>query len=766
MKNLREMMKVDPIQALRLFPHYPISDLSTLTSTNLIAMLKELYKQAPNEPHIKPLNRDNTTFQQPLVILRALLYDLPSTHKADDKHLGKRFRGDMLGRFLRVCHVLGCEPILRSTLQERLEAQKIAGTKIVKPDIWTASLAESKEWKILIELLSPPAFPIESYTPYAIFRLMEAHIGIGDIARVPKLFQLYAKLDIKPPTKSYSILLQAHLILGDLDAARRVMAESLEGSKTDEVAVQLAILKGYRELGRDVALEDRVLEALDGLEEKNQAAMIHALIRLRLDAGDVSGAKELLGRFDCDYWTSMAGKSQTRDEATKLPAHSQTHYLAFRMLAPNMSMDQLDKSWDYLRSEAVPITDQFVRILIDALARLGHMSGARDLVAGQELESAPLIKLPGTYQAGPVILNTVLEHGSTEGWKGLERGLKLFRSLDVKPDEQTLSIILAFVRDNVTRDPTALANLANSIFRQSPDIKPTIDHMDLLLAQAVRAHARAAQLAVTSRTVAESTFDPSDESSTTPQAGLNIRDPFQLAVRSMVRSLRARGVRSMSRSLASRLRFDAQSHSSVQTDASVMKTAPSVRAVWDDLLARGYKPDKRHYLALMKGYADSGHMVECEDVIILAKDMGVEPTRGMWMVLMSSYGQARKPWFDLTKSEKAFHAIRASEQGLDIPAVCAMIGIYRRGGHRQAAVDLALRLVGTIVNPSTTSARVESSQISNKRGQWSIPNFKPSEFTDRSLGITTEALSSNHIVNLPLENHPHTYSRSSQINPK
>jgi hypothetical protein len=94
MKNLREMMKVDPIQALRLFPHYPISDLSTLTSTNLIAMLKELYKQAPNEPHIKPLNRDNTTFQQPLVILRALLYDLPSTHKADDKHLGKRFRTD------------------------------------------------------------------------------------------------------------------------------------------------------------------------------------------------------------------------------------------------------------------------------------------------------------------------------------------------------------------------------------------------------------------------------------------------------------------------------------------------------------------------------------------------------------------------------------------------------------------------------------------------------------------------------------------------
>jgi pentatricopeptide repeat protein len=206
----------------------------------------------------------------------------------------------------------------------------------------------------------------------------------------------------------------------------------------------------------------------------------------------------------------------------------------------------------------------------------------------------------------------------------------------------------------------------------------------------------------------------------------------------------------MSRSLATRLRFDAQSHSS-------MTTAPSVRAVWDDLIARGYKPDKKHFLALMKGYADSGHMDECEDVVLLAKDMGVEPTRGMWMVLMSSYGAVRRPWFNLTKAEKAFQAIQESEQGLDLPAVCAMIGIYYRGGHRQAAADLALRLVGDIVNPSGT----ETLDIDTPRrtSSWSIPNFKPSEFTDRSLAITTQALRLDHAI-LALQVISTTYSTS------
>jgi pentatricopeptide repeat protein len=745
--GLRTMMRTEAVRALHLFPRYSASELSKFSARDLNEFLKSIHRQSQSYPPGRHLDLVGKRFEKSLEVLRGLLYHLPTTAKSNDRNLGKRFKRDLLGRFLRICIILDSESILRSTLKERLEAQRIDGEVLVKPELWATELVNRQKYTLLIDLLSPSSFPIASMTPGTIFRLMQAHIGVGNIAKVVSLFELFDKLAFEPPPRAYSLLIQAHLVLGDLDTARQVMQKSLSRNKADDVARQLAILKGYRELGRDVAMEERVLEASKGMQNRDQAAMLHALIRLRLDGDDASGARELLKRFDCDYWVGLAGDKGYQGQEKKLPANAETHILGFRMMAPYMTMESLEKSWEYLQSKSVPITDQIMRVLFTSLVRLGHIEEARNVVSGK----AASMPLPDTYKPGPLILNTLLEHsGKSEGWKGFGKTLKSFRSMGIKPDDRTLSVVLGYIRDNVTKDPTTLANLTNSLLRESSGTRPTVDHMDLLLGQAVRAHARSAELAVSSKSTAGKTFDISDPSSTSPQAGLNTRDPFSNAVRSIIQSLRSRGVRSMSRSLATRLRFDAQSHSS-------MTTAPSVRAVWDDLIARGYKPDKKHFLALMKGYADSGHMDECEDVVLLAKDMGVEPTRGMWMVLMSSYGAVRRPWFNLTKAEKAFQAIQESEQGLDLPAVCAMIGIYYRGGHRQAAADLALRLVGDIVNPSGT----ETLDIDTPRrtSSWSIPNFKPSEFTDRSLAITTQALRLDHAI-LALQVISTTYSTS------
>jgi len=745
--GLREMMRTEAVRALHLLPRYSTSELSQFSARDLNEFLKSIHKQSQSYLPGRQLDLVRKPFEKPLQVLRGLLYHLPTTAKSDDRNLGKRFKRDLLGRFLRICVVLDSEPMLRSTLKERLEAQRIEGEILVKPELWATELVNRQNYTLLIDLLSPSSFPIASMTPGTIFRLMQAYIGVGNIAKVVSLFQLYDKLNLEPPPRAYSLLIQAHLVLGDLDTARQVMQKSLSKSKADDVARQLAILKGCRELGRDEAMEERVLEASKGMPDRDHAAMLHALIRLRLDGDDASGARELLKRFDCDYWVGQEDGTGFQGQEKRLPANAETHYLGFRMMAPSMSMEQLEKSWEYLQSQSVPITDQIMRVLVEALVKVGHVAEARNVVSGMAIS----MPLPDSYKPGPLVLNTLLEHsGKSEGWKGLEKTLKLFRSVGIKPDDRTLAVVLGYIRDNVTKDPTTLANLTNSLLRETSGIKPTVDHMDLLLGQAVRAQARSAELAVSSKSTAEKTFDISDPSSTTPQAGLNTRDPFSNAVRSIIQSLRARGVRSMSRSLATRLRFDAQSHSS-------LTAAPSVRAVWDDLIARGYKPDKKHFLALMKGYADSGHMDECEDVVLLAKDMGVEPTRGMWMVLLSSYGAVRKPWFNLIRAEKAFQAIQESEQGLDLPAVCAMIGIYHRGGHRTAAADLALRLVGNIVDPSGNDTL--DVDPSSRTSSWSIPNFKPSEFTDRSLAITTQALRLDHPI-LALQVISTTYTRS------
>lgn len=753
LEGLREMMRSDPIQALRLFPRYRLSDLTKLSGRDLEDFLKDLFKPARNDKSGQNIDHfQQSQMDRSLEVLRGLLHDLPTfrsnSKQLDDSHLGRRFRTELLSRFLRICITLNSESVLRTTMKERLEAQKIEGKVIVKPDIWATELAKRQDWNLIIELLSPSHLPIESFTPWSIVRLMQAHIGIGDISKVPFLFRLYAELSLEPPPKAFGLLVQAHLVLGDLDTARQVMQQSLKGKKADEVEAQLAIMKGYRELGRDIAMEERVLKASEGMKELDEAAMLHALMRLRIDGGDETGARALLSRFDDDFWIGLVDNGGLEEAGErKLPANAQTHALGFRMTAPSMSMGHLKRAWQYLLSNSVPITDQIARTLFDTLRRLGRVGDARAVIIGKKI---PSISMPEDYQPGSVILNVLLEHsGKTEGWRGFAKTLKVFRSRKVKPDSQTLGVVLEFIRENTTKDPTVLANLTNAIIRQSPELRPTVDHMDLLLGQAVRAHARASELAASSKTPGESTFGLSDSTSTSPQAGLNTRDPFSFAIRSIAQSLRARGARSMSRSLATRLRFDAQSHAS-------MTAAPPVRAVWDDLIARGYKPDKKHFLALMKGYADSGHMVECEDVVLLAKDMGVEPSRGMWMVLMTSYGSVRRRWLNLTKAEKAFQAMRESRQGLDLPAVCAMIGIYQRSGHRQAAADLALKLIANIVNPSD-NAISDIDRSPSRVTSWSIPTFQASDFSGQSLAITTNALRLDYPI-LALQVISSTYS--------
>jgi hypothetical protein len=775
LESLVMMMRSDPIQAIRLLPAYPFSELSTVSARDLNDLLKAIYKNSLRHSERSFVDHGPSQFEQPLTVLRALLHDLPTSPQSKDKHLGKRFRGDLLGRFLRACIILDCESILKSTLREKLEAQKIEGTVLVQPDQWASQLAREQKWDLIISLLSPWAFPIESFTPYTILRLIEAHIGLGDTAKVPSLFRLYAELGLDPPPRVYSLLVQSHLKLGDLDTARNLMKQSLKSTKADDVTTQLAILKGYRELGRDIALEERVVEALDGMEERSQVALLHALIRLQLDSGDDLGARNLLRRFDSGLWNRLLYKSDTRESQkieAKLPASPQTHYLAFRLIASTMSFDQLSQVWEKMKSESMPINDQFVRILVKALARLSRIDVAQSLFNPSAVDSTPLMSLPETYKPKALAMNTLLKESSRiGGWKGLETTLKLFRSRGVNPNEETLEIVLGSIRDNITANPTVLANLTNAIIGRSPNIKPTVDHLDLLLAQAVRAHARAEQVSSRPANVGN-IFSLSDENSTAAEAGLKVNDPFKLAIRSMLNSLRSRGVRSSARSLATRLRFDAQRHASSPLGTS-MTTAPSPRAVWDDLITRGYKPNKRHFLALMKGYADFGHMVECEDIVILAKEMGIEPTRGMWMVLMNAYGTRRKPWFNLSRSEKAFHAIRQSQQGLDLTAICSMIGIYYRGGQRQSAVDLALRLIENIVNPPSTSSpaatatgnadlNVKSTQRQNSEykstssstsataSTWKIPEFSPELFQDQSISIITNALRLDH-PNLALQ---------------
>ena len=388
--------------------------------------------------------------------------------------------------------------------------------------------------------------------------------------------------------------------------------------------------------------------------------------------------------------------------------------------------------------------------------------------------------------------NLLRQKSRVDGLEGLEDTLKQFRKSGVKPNDTTLQIVLDCVKTTTTSDPTQLAILLNALLRHSPDLQPSPDHLDFLLGQAVRARSRDSHisrtrngngndadnpLSTSTSTSADILESPAEIGSDNAQAGLRPNDPFKKAIQGIIQSLQARGARSAAKSLANRLRFEAQAHSTVGAARGSHDvdgggggggSLISAQTVWNDMISRGYKPDKRHLLALMKGYAESGHMSECEDVILLAKDIGIEVTRGMWMVLMTAYGR-RGDQFDLDRAEKAFQAIKRSEQGLDPAAVCAMIGIYLRARKRHLASHLALQLVGNLVtdptlpptatatstsDPTSTSTFTSSplsstlstntSKGTNTSTDWNIPPFPRSMLNDRVIAIATDALRLDH----------------------
>ena len=223
-------------------------------------------------------------------------------------------------------------------------------------------------------------------------------------------------------------------------------------------------------------------------------------------------------------------------------------------------------------------------------------------------------------------------------------------------------------------NPSELGSLLSDLLKRNPDLRPTIGHLDSIMAEAVKL---ASTPKYASDVQGSSTWDTLD-----PAAGLIPLGDFDEAIRDIIQSLRDRGIRSGSKSLANRLRFEAMS--GVTIDG-----VPSARIVWNELVSRGYKPDHRHLLALMHGYANADSMNAAEDVIKLARQTDNPITRGMLMVLLTGWGKRGEP----SRSEHAYESIRRlggdhRGEGLDIVAVTAMIKAFLRNGNFEAAVEV------------------------------------------------------------------------------
>ncbi|WVW84528.1 hypothetical protein I302_106562 [Kwoniella bestiolae CBS 10118] len=713
LETFRGLIVSQPLLALLTLSTLPQSDLRLIKHHELRSLMHGCNRVLRDRPVL--LNRLNhEEILRSLRLLRAILFSLPGGDKSDP-HQGNYFKGKIVRHFLALCSRLNQLRLYKSAFQDRLR-EHISRPQdgVMHLDGIIEDLSMMYQWKTIVELFNPDTFPHNLYTPDILAYYMQAHFGIYQSTKIPRIFQLYHHLNLQPTAETYNHLIQSYLEIGDLPTAREIVREANEKSVSDYATQQLAILRGYRALGYDVDIENRVLDDIDKLGIPLSARLLNALIRLRMQSGDLASAKYLARKFDLGDWT---GVQDVQTVHQKVKPNMATATLVFELYSQTGDIEDLRSLWRDMKAGQVGITDQTITTLLRALNGLSLLDEAVSIFEPSLADNE--WALPEGVKPDTKSFNYLIGAlGRRRGLKGIQSGLELLHEYGVKPDDLTMKIVVDFVRQSVYHTPTGLANLVDRIMNSST-LKPTQTLLDSIIQNAIRSIARTKK---TSRTEND-LLHPSTSSDTfSPTAGLSPSPRFRKSLEGILNSLKLVDSQSGSRSLVNRLRYDSMTSARISN-------LPSARIVWNSLIQRGYKPDQRHFVALMQGYSDAGLMYQAQDLLGLADQVGCRITRSMLFTLLVGWGKIQRP----LESRRIYERIRSmlaaehlpssgvrreKNKKVELEIITAMIQAYNHSGQYSEAALLCYTDLRELDIELDRKAIVVSSQA--LRGQGDI----------------------------------------------
>ncbi|WWC88798.1 uncharacterized protein L201_003711 [Kwoniella dendrophila CBS 6074] len=642
-----------------------------------------------------------------LRVLRAILFSIPSGKNYTDQYKGNYLKGKILRHFLQLCSRLNQTTLYASVFQDRLrehinneirqnqsesENQNQSSFKncpIVNFDGLALDLSFSYQWKLIIDLFNPESFPNRYFTSELISIYMQAHFGIHQSSKVPRMFELYSELNLIPNAESYNHLVQSYLEIGDLPTAREIVREASKSGISDYSTQQLSILRGYRALGYDLDLEKRVLNDIEKLGIPISARLLNALIRLRMEAKEYQAAKQLSRRFDLSNWDQALNEESVIDinqfpksnYSDLIKPNLATAGLVFDLYSQTGDLDSIRKLWADMRAGKAGINGQTITTLIRALNGLDLLDEA--VLIFESADRSEWALPPGVIldvQPMNLLIGALAEQ---RGLEGLKSGLALLHRHHVEPNDLTLKIVIDFVKRSIQYKPMDLAYLVDRIINMS-NLKPTQSLLDSIIQSAVNEITRSKKLF--NREIQASTL-PNTNS---PTGGLTLSPKFQKSLQGILDSLKSIDSKSGSRSLVNRLRYDAMTSTRISN-------LPSARIVWNSLIQRGYKPDQRHFIALMRGYSDAGLMYQAQDLLLLADQVGVQITKSMYLTLIVGWSKLQRP----SNARKAYEKIKAfnnnnnnnkldkiDDKRLELESVTAIIQAYSNSGYYSEAALL------------------------------------------------------------------------------
>lgn len=549
----------------------------------------------------------------------------------------------------------------------KIEDERLGGPSIMDALGVALDVAQLKEWECLARMLSMTAqLPVALWTPKLVELGMKANVVVKRPSVAVELFSILSNTT----TDAKGILIQAHLEQGNIEAAQQAVNVAT-GSNVPIVDLQMSLLRGYRALGHDDRLEERVRASLAHVGAPMAAPILNEFIRLRLADNDLERAKQLLSEF---HFFGDGPNGVEPDQTTIALA------LSLQSKVKGTDISAIDKLWRFAVADPKIVTDQLVAHLCRSLDRLGHFDAVYDMFAAACKGKPSSWDFPAGYRPGIVVANTVLQLALRyQRYEGLVAVAELMREAGIKPNEWTVMEVLKFAKNNLLSSPISLSRLLHQLSTRT-NVPMTMGQINVVLAEAVRVALRT---------------PPGDDpkhierpSSDGPQLmdpnAIALRGELQKLLQTRINTLAEQGQTSGRENLHTRLMYD------VVPFRSAAPPQRSIQATWDVFVKRGFRPGERHYRSLMKAYVECDDMIEAERVMDHAAADMVKPSRWMYHLLIRGWAEKG----DVKRSRNMYELLRR-EVGVDSAAVMKMINALALV-EPDAAVTLAKREWNTI----------------------------------------------------------------------
>lgn len=524
------------------------------------------------------------------------------------------------------------------------------GGKSFKLQDAVRALRRLKEWTVIAAITSNDSDFLRFNGREVVETRMMALVEIGQPASAIQTFSAVPQLAQKPTRNMLTLLLRCHLANSDVLAADKVLDTLAKRGENEGVNFIQAMLNGYRSLGVDPQVEQRVLEDILAGKLRYSTSVINSLLQLQVDANDCKSATPLLGYLNLPEQWKQNGPFAVFADSEKPKGDIATFTILINMACRGHKLQRADLEvlWEMLLSTTStqrPVDALALRALVKGLIASGHSAEAMSVVS-DAIRDKPNVWRVGKVKLTAAVFNPLFRHSVAEqGVDGALSVLELMDEASVLPDAITIRTLTVALGFRLRASPLAMAKFSAKMIDALPMITPDSRLLDAVFHQAVDAgtrrhapqderHLPESHLASPSG-MAAAAASPADVDSEgrqifDPTAGMQATGPLRLAVAPILNAVTQTGTMSSSSAFTSRLVLEGWSPSS---------SAFSAETIYNLMLKRGIKPTAAHFLQLMQVFVRKHMPQKAEDLFKMAALVGVEPTVEMWSVLVWGYGE-------------------------------------------------------------------------------------------------------------------------------